>query len=187
MDMIRNSKGQFTKGCHWRTEKPWWERGWLFDQYINCARSASEIAMSGGVTENAILYWLHKHNIQRRNISEARAIKHWGQSGADNPMWNRRGELSPTWLGGITAERQAFYTSEAWKNACRNVWKRDKATCQRCRLMKDDSPDMPFHIHHIESFSNKDLRAHEPNLILMCETCHRFIHSKENTQRNFLC
>ena len=184
--VMRNNKGQFKRGHHWRDHKPWWDKEWLLDQYISCCRSAREIADEGGVTENAILYWLHKHGIKRRVMSEVRAIKYWGASGSDNPMWNKRGELNPMWQGGVTPERQAFYTSEDWRKSCSFVWHRDNAICQRCDLHRDDAPDMPFHIHHIEPFANKDLRAEPSNLVLLCEACHHFVHSKRNTNRDYL-
>ncbi len=183
---MRNKKGQFLKGSHWRSRKPWWSRDWLCDQYVNCQRSAAGIAVEGGVGETAILYWLDKHDIPRRTMSEVRKMKHWGACGADNPMWNRRGELNPRWLGGVTPERQAFYTSDEWKAACSAVWNRDRATCQRCKVNRRDSMDAPFHIHHIESFANRELRAEVSNLVLLCETCHHFVHSKANTDREHL-
>jgi len=174
------------KGTHWRKEQPWWNRDWLYDQYIICNRSAISIARDGGVGETAILYWLHKHHISRRSMSEIRKNKYWGASGSDNPMWNRRGELNPRWLGGVTPERQAFYTSRKWKNVCSNVWKRDNATCQRCGLRKDMKSDMPFHIHHIHSFANRELRAELNNLVLLCEACHCFVHSRKNVNHEHL-
>lgn len=183
---MRNSKGQFEKGHHWRSRKPWWDKGWLYDQYSTRRRSAADIATEGGVGETAILYWLGKHNISRRSVSETRKYKYWGSAGADNPMWNKRGELNPRWLGGITPERQSFYTSTEWKKACRTVWIRDDAECQRCRLLKKEFPDIPFHIHHIESFANKSLRADTKNLLLLCEVCHHFVHSKKNINREHL-
>lgn len=183
---MRNNKGQFAKGHHWRTRKPWWDKEWLHDQYVCCRRSASEIAADGGVTESTILYWLHKHGISRRSLSEARAVKHWGACGSDNPMWNKRGELNPRWLGGVTPERQSFYTSEEWRKACSFVWKRDKATCRRCGLRRGNLPDMPFHIHHIESFANKELRGDSSNLVLLCEACHQFVHSRKNVEHDYL-
>jgi len=184
--MAMKNKGQFQKGQHWRPRKPWWNKSWLQDQYIGAGRSAAEIATEGGVTVNAILFWMHKHGIPRRSMKEVRSKKRWGLSGSDNPMWNRRGELNPNWLGGVTPERQAFYTSDEWRTACSKVWKRDGATCQRCGMKRDDSLDMPFHIHHIVSFANKDLRADTDNLVLLCEACHRFIHSKGNVNRDYL-
>ena len=174
------------KGTHWRPRKPWWNRSWLAEQYLTMGKSASEIANAGGVTENAIYFWIKKHGIKTRSMREIRAVKHWGSSGVDNPMWNRRGELNPRWKGGITADRQAFYTSQEWKTACCAVWKRDDATCRRCGLKRTDSPDMPMHIHHIESFANVSLRADKENLVLLCETCHHFIHSKGNIDREHL-
>lgn len=183
---MRNKKGQFVKGTHWRKKMPWWNRVWLYDQYINCGRNAKEIAVEGGVGETAILYWLHKHKITRRSMSEVRKNKYWGLSGADNPMWNKRGELNPRWLGGISPQRQAFYTSGKWKAVCSKVWRRDLATCRRCGEKKEKQPDMPFHIHHIESFANKDLRADAHNLVLLCEACHHFVHSRRNKSREYL-
>lgn len=183
---MNKNDGKFKPGHHWREPRPWWNKKWLYDQYIVCQRSASEIAQEAGITENAILYWLHKHKIKRRTISEARAVKHWGASGSDNPMWNKFGELNPNWKGGVTSERQAFYISQEWKDVCSATWKRDNATCQRCGLHKDDRNDMPFHIHHIVTFANEELRADIDNLVLLCEACHQFVHSSENTEREFL-
>jgi len=195
---MRNNKGQFVKGYssspetqfkkgqHWRKIQEFREKDWLLNEYVEKQRSTKEIADHFGVTDSAIIFWLKKHSIPRRNVSESRKIKHWGQKGSDNPMWNKTGELNPRWKGGITPERQSFYMSKEWKKSCRNVWKRDNATCQRCGLHRSDSLDMPFHIHHIKSFSVKELRAEISNLVLMCEACHLFIHSKKNTHNEFL-
>jgi hypothetical protein len=185
MDM-RNNKGQFMKGHHWRTPQPFWDKAWLQKHYVDQSMSTGEIASMFGVTDSAILFWLRKHGIERRTVAQARKIKHWGQTGSDNPMWNKRGELNPRWLGGVTPDRQSFYTSRAWKSACALVWKRDGATCRRCGLNKSESKDMPFHIHHIVSFADKNLRADPSNLVLLCETCHQFVHSKRNTKNEFL-
>lgn len=183
---MRKPNGQFDKGHHWREAKPFREKVWLVANYVERCRSTGEIATEFGTTDAAILFWLRKHGIPRRTVSEARSIKHWGLVGADNPMWNKRGELNPRWLGGVTPERQDFYTSRKWKSACSTVWKRDKATCQRCGLKKTESLDMPFHIHHIVSFADKDLRAEPSNLVLLCEACHQFVHSRGNLTREYL-
>lgn len=184
--MKKKNSGQFKKGQHWRKARPWWERAWLVEQYESLSRSAADIAREGCVTENAILFWLKKHSIKTRTMQEIRNAKHWGASGVDNPMWNRRGELNPNWKGGVTAERQAFYASMEWKKVCSRVWKRDKSKCRRCGMKRDDSLDMPFHIHHIESFSVKGKRADPENLVLLCEVCHHFVHSRENIGREYL-
>lgn len=182
----RSPATEFKPGQHWRERQPYWDKAWLEHEYIDLGRSSGDLAEQFGITEAAVLHWLRKHGIPRRTVAEARSLKHWGASGADNPMWNKRGELNPRWLGGVTPERQSFYTSQAWKDACSFVWKRDGATCQRCGLYRDDQPDMPFHIHHIVSFAVPELRADPSNLVLLCEVCHLFVHSRRNVDGEYL-
>lgn len=189
---MRNDKGQFTKGHrfspetefkkgqHWRPRKPYWDREWLRREYEDNFRSANEIAEQFGITEAAILHWLRKHKIPRRDMSEIRAEKHWGMSGEDNAMFGKRGEEVPNWKGGVTAERQAFYSSIGWKKARKAVYKRDKHKCQRCGDKEN------LHIHHIVSFANEELRADPNNLILLCADCHHWVHSKENTNKEYI-
>jgi hypothetical protein len=85
-----------------------------------------------------------------------------------------------TWRGGISPERATVYSSLAWRKAARIVKRRDKNTCQRCGTKgKTD-------IHHITSFENKELRTTVSNLILLCEPCHYWVHSKKNTKREYI-
>jgi hypothetical protein len=189
---MRNDKGQFTKGHHfspetefkkgqhWRPKKPYWDKDWLVSEYATKERSANDIASEFGITEAAILFWLRKHNILRREMSNIRSKKHWGLAGEQNGMYGRTGENSPNWKGGITPERQEFYISDEWKKACSEVYKRDNAQCQRCGN-KDN-----LHVHHIVTFANKELRADINNLVLLCAKCHRFVHSKKNINGEFI-
>lgn len=183
--MTKNS-GQFKKGQHWREVQLFRERAWLVENYVVKERSAGDIAQEFSVTDAAILFWLRRHKIPRRTVSQARSIKHWGAVGVDNPMWNRKGELNPRWKGGVTKARQLFYVGQEWKKACREVWKRDDAKCQRCGLDHRVDPGVPIHVHHLESFAVVELRADTTNLILLCEPCHLFVHSKKNTHREYL-
>ena len=182
--MRDKNTGRFLKGYTYRESKPFWNKEWLYDEYIIKGKSAKEIAIGQECQDSNILFWIKKHKIKTRNVSDARKLKHWGQKGEDNPMWNKKGELSPQWKGGITPERQSFYQSQEWKRACSFVWKRDKVKCQRCFVKENEG--IPFHIHHIIGFRNKELRADTTNLILLCEVCHRFVHSKLNKNREFL-
>ena len=182
---MRQNKGQFKKGQHWRKPQPFWDRDYLFNLYHTMQWSASEIAAEHECKENNILYWLKKHDIPRRSIKEAREVKHWGLIGEANGMYGRVGEDNPHWQGGITPERQALYASREWAKAVAKVWKRDNATCQRCRELK--SVGAQFHIHHIKGFACVELRAYTPNLVLLCKECHNFIHSKANAEGEFIC
>jgi len=176
--------GRFVKGEHWRTEKPYWNREWLYNEYVIKQRSAKDIADDFGCIENNILYFLQKHQIPTRTISETRAVKHWGANGKKNPMYGRRGAEVPNWKGGITAERQGFYASREWKKAALSVWRRDRGICRRCGAIARNRDR--FHIHHIVSFQVKELRADVDNLILLCPDCHNWVHSTKNINRDFI-
>jgi len=172
------NKGQFKKGQHWRKHKPYWDKEWLKKEYSK--RSAGDIARDWNITEAAILHWLRKYNIKRRTISEARALKYWGCSGEDNPMFGKNGKLNPNYRGGCTQERQLFYAGSEWKDVCSAVYKRDNAKCVRC------GKPGKMHVHHIVSFSEKKYRADINNLVLLCVKCHRFVHSKKNINREYI-
>jgi len=187
---MRNDKGQFVKGVHshpetefkkgehWRNSKPYWNKDWLEKEYS--IKSCGDIAKDFGVTEAAILFWLRKHKIERRTTSEARELKHWGCSGADNPMFGKTGEESSNWKGGCTPERQDVYSSTEWKSAVREVYGRDKGICQRCDIKGK------MHVHHIVSFAEEEYRVDSDNLVLLCVKCHRFVHSKKNIGKEFI-
>lgn len=182
--MKRNRKGQFVKGTHWRAPKPYWDKNWLEYQYTTLEKSGKQIADEQGCKQNNIFYFLDKHNIPRRSMEEIRKIKYWGLAGEHNGMHGCCGESNPNWRGGISPERQAFCSSEEWKNVVPIIWERDSATCQRCGCKKE--AENSFHIHHIISFEVIELRADERNLILFCKDCHDWVHSKENKNGEFI-
>lgn len=91
-----------------------------------------------------------------------------------------------SWRGGITPERQSFYSSEEWSKAVKIVWKRDNAICKRCGINQNDNKSMKFHIHHIISFKCVEERCNPDNLILLCPNCHRWVHSKKNKNNELI-
>lgn len=102
-------------------------------------------------------------------------------------MKGRTGAAHPTWKGGFTPERAAVYGSPEWKEAVKAVWKRDNATCQRCGKHHNTTENRgTFDIHHIASFSVKELRCDVGNLVLLCEECHYWVHSGANINRDFI-
>jgi hypothetical protein len=193
---MRNSKGQFKKGHrpspdtefkpgqHWRPKKPYWDKDWLQAEYVDKQRSSGEIAADWNVTDAAILFWLRKHGIEIRTVSEAREVKHWGSDGESNPMYGRKGKDSSNWKGGVTPLRQRLYSSREWADAVIAVWDRDKGVCQRCGT--EDTNRRKMHIHHIVSYENEDLVADPNNLVLLCAKCHYFVHGEKNVNREFL-
>lgn len=62
------------------SEKKYRNRDWLWEEYWRKKRSAPSMARECGVTKRVIHYWMGKHGIRLRTISEA-----------------KRGELHPRW------------------------------------------------------------------------------------------
>lgn len=159
---------------------------WLATEYGK-GRTLAEIGEECHVTANTILNYMRRYGIATQSTIERRVLRGTLSrlSGEANPMYGKRGAEVPSWKGGCTPERQAFYSSEEWARACSLVWKRDAATCQKCGQVKTDEAQ-EYHIHHIVSFSHKELRAEPSNLVLLCAKCHRWVHSKRNMERLFL-
>lgn len=173
---------EFKPGQHWRPPADFRKKEWLELEYVEKKRSSEDIARQFSVTPGAILFWLKKHGIARRNTKEVRKNKKWATAtGENNPMFGRTGDKNPRWLGGVTPERQALYSSEEWAKAVSDVYKRDNATCQKCFVK-----GKKLHVHHIVSFANKALRAEVSNLVLLCVDCHRWVHSRKNTKKDFI-
>lgn len=110
----------------------------------------------------------------------------WGK---DNEpyMKGRNGENHHSFKGGLTPERQSFYSSKEWVNVVKEVWERDNAVCQRCGKHHNETKTRgSFHIHHIVTFQNRELRAKLDNLILLCDECHRWVHSKRNKNKEYI-
>lgn len=119
----------------------------------------------------------------RRQIGAAKIGKRLSYKSGHSAWKGVTGAAHPSWRGGHTPERASFYSSIEWREACKSVWHRADAKCERCSL---DSRSVPakmrrFHIHHIVSFQVREKRAEVDNLVLLCAPCHRFVHSKENT------
>ena len=107
----------------------------------------------------------------------------------DHVLKGRKGKDHPSWKGGVSPLRNAFYASDEWKAACVSVWQRDDAKCQNCGLdhRNINRRERRFHVHHIASFASyPDLRAKPENLVLLCDTCHRWVHSRANTEKHFI-
>lgn len=142
--------------------------------------------------KNGFTSFLGKHHtkatrLKLRAMALADGRMPWGKW--NPPYWRgKNGDKHPGWKGGLTPERQAFYASNKWKKCVVKVWRRDDAKCRRCHLdhRTIDRESMSFHIHHIDSFMLRSRRSVVSNLILLCNPCHKWIHSNKNIMGEYL-
>lgn len=176
---------EFQPGQHWRARGKHWDRDWLFGEYVAKRRSTGDIAAELGFTDAAVTFWLRKHGIPRRSVSEARAIKHWGPVGPANPMFGRTGAANPRYVDGSSPERQRAYAQSAGRSFLAEVYKRDGYRCVKCGSEK--LKPKWLHAHHIAPWAgNAPLRFDPNNAVTLCRPCHSWIHSKANKERLFL-
>lgn len=190
---------------------------WLFNEYVTLGKSANEIASDIGRDSKRVWEWITDYGIETRKRGSVlenqfkkgeesifKGMKHSDESKElirkarlkdgrlpcmiNGVHWLHHYNVrSPAWRGGITPERQAFYSSIEWRNVIKKVWERDNATCQRCGKHHNEAKNRgTFHIHHIVSFMVVNLRAELSNLVLLCKECHLFVHSKENKDKSFI-
>lgn len=145
---------------------------------------------SGSFKKGESIWTGRKHKESTKEKMRASAIAEgrvpWGKE--NEPYWRgKSGEAHPRYKGGLTPERQSVYSSIEWVDAVKAVWKRDSATCQRCGIHHNTQESRGnFHIHHITSFQFKNLQTKSSNLVLLCKDCHKFVHSKENINKQFI-
>lgn len=181
----RRPNGTFLPGTHWRPRKAYWDRDWLLREYVERQRSSSEIAADTGCTENNIHFWLRKHGIPRRSVSQARSIKHWGATGAANPMYGRIGPLSASYVDGSSPERQRMYVRGEGKAFLRLILERDGYKCVRCDA--GHTGPRSLHVHHKRPWAgNREVRFDPNNAVTLCRTCHGWVHSRLNLEKEYL-
>lgn len=145
---------------------------------------------SGSFKKGQSIWVGRKHKPETKEKIRAAALADgrvpWGKD--NKPYWKGiTGREHPRFNGGLTPERQSVYSSNEWVNAVKKVWKRDKATCQRCGKNHNEEKNRGnFHIHHIVSFQVRELRTEISNLVLLCKDCHKFVHSKKNKNKLFI-
>lgn len=197
-----------------RTQKPV-DREWLYQKYVVEQLDCTQIAALVNRNSKRVWEWLRdygiptrsrgttgnwKYSTHRKGFIQSEATRHkirearlkdgrvpYLKNGTHH-LKGKRGADTPNWRGGVTPLRQTVQQSAEWKAAVKAVWKRDNATCQRCGLPHSKAKEQAigFDVHHIVSFSVEALRCEPSNLILVCKSCHRWIHSRANTSKEFL-
>lgn len=120
---------------------------------------------------------------QKETLRQARRRDgHFPKNKDGQPYWTgMAGSKHPTWRGGATPERQAFYGSAEWKLARKVAYTTAGGRCERCGARGRN-----LHVHHIIPFIVLRTRAMPSNLRVLCRPCHLFVHGPNNGDREFL-
>lgn len=145
-------------------------------------RGADCYMKSGGVNPFAG----RKHTEEtKRAISSAASVPKPNLRGAKNGMHGRVGALNPRYRDGSSPERQRSYASGEGREFLRNTYARDSYRCRRCGAGKCGPRSL--HAHHIRPWAgNPSLRFDMENVVTLCRPCHQWVHSRENTDREFI-
>lgn len=140
--------------------------------------------MRGGDKPNPFLGKKHTEETRQRLSEKASVPKPWLR-GEANWMFNRRGKDCPTFVSGSTPERQREYARGEGKEFLRQILERDNYTCKRCGA--GNTGRRSLHVHHVKSWAgNEDLRFDASNVVLLCRSCHEWVHSNKNTSKDWL-
>ena len=181
---MRNKNGKFGKGYTYRNPKPYWDKKWLWEEYVTKKKSATQIAKEQNCHKNNIYSFLKKHSIPTRTMKQIRKIKKWGLSGKSNGMYGKTGKQNPNWNGGHSPERQSIYARSAWKKLAKTILARDKYRCQLCGTGHLHKEGYGLVVHHIKAWSlYPELRFEHKNLQTLCVNCHKKIHSRRKSIR----
>ena len=205
----------FCKGEWQRTFKPV-TREWLETQYVEKQMNCTQIAHLVNRDPKSVWNWLKDFKIQTRprgsdknqqfkkghqsrlgvhhSVETRQRLRAIALADGRVPydskvgsyMKGKKGAETPMWKGGITPERQSFYSSDEWKEAVKSVWRRTHGVCERCKVKQTKEKRGTYHIHHVVSFMVRALRAEPSNLVLLCRSCHLFVHSNENKTGEFI-
>lgn len=92
-----------------------------------------------------------------------------------------KGSKAYNWKGGITPTYYKLRHSLKTDNWRRQIYRRDKFTCQKCGSKKSGT----LNAHHIYNFSEfPDLRYLIKNGITLCKVCHTSFHKKYGVRNN---
>lgn len=166
---------------HYRRPARYKSRKWLLAEYVEKRRPVAHLAADCGVNPSSVNRYLERFGIppRQRAASTVPRKPGWGR-GRSMP-----GPLNPSWKGGVTPERQRLYRSAEWKALVRGVLARDGYHCVRCGAPKREKGSL--HTHHLRPWSEAtEVRMDPDNLVTLCRSCHAWVHSRANVERELL-
>lgn len=94
------------------------------------------------------------------------------------------GDHNPNWKGGDDSQDRNRHLIAAHRKWRTLIFERDGYICQRCGHEKGKT----LRAHHIAPWAEfPDKRFELTNGVTLCDPCHRWVHSKANTKKEWLC
>jgi len=85
----------------------------------------------------------------------------------------KKGSKNPFWRGGVSKERDRYYSSYKYRIWREKVFTRDNWTCQKCNTRNGNGVEVYLQAHHIKPFYKfKELVYIVSNGITLCKKCH---------------
>jgi transposase len=143
-------------------DKDYYDKEWLYNQYVRNGKSTVKIASECDVSSSTIRNALKRHDIEIRSFSEAQANR------------NQRGENSPVWNGG-----RPYHYGPDWEEMRDKTIERDNGECRVCGMTRQKHQKeygSDIHVHHIQpiaTFDNLENANRLDNLITLCYPDHR--------------
>lgn len=160
---------------HYRKDAPYKHHAWLASEYIDKSRTLVEIAAECGVNISTIANYMRKFDIRTRPQAQTLNLRGTSRPGAQNGSWS----------GGTTPERQRLYKQGHWQELVQSIYARDGFHCRRCGTPKTERKGL--HAHHIRDWArHPELRFDPDNLVTLCHRCHLWVHSSQNSNREYL-
>lgn len=160
------------------------DKEWLYSKYRIEKMTMLEIAKLLNCGETTVHKWITKHNIEKFSRSERLTGVKRSQETKDKlsklheGKWS--GKSNPKYKDGRCAFRIRSRNSRKYRKARREVLKEKNYTCELCGM---DAGVM--HIHHIVPIRKGGNLIEKENMMVLCMTCHRLLHSLEGIPCTF--
>ena len=140
----------------------YWNKEWLYKEYIKKQRSACDIAREFKCGDDVIIRRLKAFQIPVRG-----SRSWWTLKSKEKQSKSQSGSKNPMWRGGVSDKITEIRRSPKMKKWCRTIFERDNFQCKICGNNKDLNA---HHIYPIGYFP--DLILEINNGITLCKECH---------------
>ena len=150
------------------------------------SKQKMSIVQIGKIISEETKLKMSKNRTGMKHSEETKLKISIANSGKNSYMFGRTGNKHHNWNPNLTdEERQDTRQYPEYKKWRKDVYKRDKYTCQICGQISGI-----LNAHHLEGYANNiELRTKLENGITLCKKCHKNFHHQygfNNTKEQFI-